>query len=505
MSFFDCINSKSGVNNFFEEFLYWDGVSNHLGNHRYQVKKTGKNGVRHLSRVTDKKVTASRVCLTVIKVAACFSIVLPAMALIAKLILRQSGSKKIIAKNTSQPAKKKAPVVSVAPTVRTVKKTVASAGNQLIKELKASYPKATIKKGEERKNFALKLGELGRDFHYQLCVGKNTALPDFGREKLVYDFVDDKEVLFVVDPDPNSRECGDSAELNIMDQKTIPYLKNILEEGFRSGHKIIAVRIATSQHALTLALSDTGEFKLIDSMFGSSRYTRFVQDLQNTLNQSEIMSKTGKPITFEGEVVATQLQKGGGDCTRYSSLYAYQIMKEKDLNAYKKVNGAFEQGLLKKFSDVNKIDNATPIENARHVDYKDSVRPFMRSWLTHIRLNIDDISDIDLEKLADTSMFAIREDGYMRAVDYKKQWNTHYENMYYTSDTGNQYIKDLADFSIKELKVKDITPEAGKVTYLFFSPESKQPKLMTLNKNQPLFKNLNGKVKNMTQTLKLDN
>ena len=61
---------------------------------------------------------------------------------------------------------------------------------------------------------------------------------------------------------------------------------------------------------------------------------------------------------FNGKYINTKLQVGNSLCVRFAGLYLHQIIKEGDFNAYKKVNGAFKDKMLKSLQDINKIDNA---------------------------------------------------------------------------------------------------------------------------------------------------
>lgn len=83
--------------------------------------------------------------------------------------------------------------------------------------------------------------------------------------------------------------------------------------------------------------------------------------MTNALNHAKIKDASGKVIEFKGKYVDTGLQLGGHHCIKFAELYRFQIAKDKNLDAYKKVNGAFYDQQLKAFEDIEKISQAQEI------------------------------------------------------------------------------------------------------------------------------------------------
>jgi len=152
-------------------------------------------------------------------------------------------------------------------------------------------------------------------------------------------------------------------------------LTDTLQAAFVTGKEMVIVRLGTNIHAVLGVFSVTGEFKLIDSM--SSQVINH-KELENKLNQAKITNKNGNTLAFHGDYINTRIQKGGNTCLRISTLYAYQIAKRRDVNAYQEVNGAFLQGRLNTFEDHARIDGASRKKTVSTTPA--SYAKFMNSW-----------------------------------------------------------------------------------------------------------------------------
>lgn len=174
---------------------------------------------------------------------------------------------------------------------------------------------------------------------------------------------------------PDFKEGGHSINYPA-DTNKLTSIIEALRAGFVLGHPIVGLMLSTSRHQLMGAFRHDGQFYIIDSMGGSSVN---VDELAGQLNNAQIADQNGSPIVFSGKNIGTRLQKGGNDCIRLAALYLRQILKENDLDAYQKVNGAFVDGLLEKFEDIEKIDSARKISLVEPVMDRNRDR-FMLSW-----------------------------------------------------------------------------------------------------------------------------
>ncbi|MBA2369690.1 MAG: hypothetical protein H0V82_11795 [Candidatus Protochlamydia sp.] len=153
-------------------------------------------------------------------------------------------------------------------------------------------------------------------------------------------------------------------------------LKKILASAFGLGKQMVLVPLVNSVHCITAGFCSDGTVKLIDSMNSS---ILDVDDLINQLNSEKIKNVDGHSILFHGEYVNTNIQKGGNQCIRFSTLYCYNMAKKRDLNAYEEVNGAFASGNLKIFDDYKQMDGGSRIADMKPFSI-DIYLEFMRSW-----------------------------------------------------------------------------------------------------------------------------
>ncbi len=176
---------------------------------------------------------------------------------------------------------------------------------------------------------------------------------------------------------PRLAESGAGYDIRYpADELELDSVIDSLRAGFVLGHSMVGLMLSSSGHQIMGAFRDNGEFYIVDSMGGGIINA---QKFADALNQAAILDKKGFPIKFFGRSIGTRLQKGGNDCIRLAALYLRQILKDNDLNAYQKVNGAFVDNILQRFEDIALIDTA------RKIDIVESIidtqrHQFMYSW-----------------------------------------------------------------------------------------------------------------------------
>ena len=104
-----------------------------------------------------------------------------------------------------------------------------------------------------------------------------------------------------------------------------------------------------------------------------------LSSLTAALNAADIRDAKGNKIDFQGEYINTHLQKGGRECMRFSTLYAYQIAKKRSRTLYQEVNGAFAAGKLHTLTDLDQIDGSIPLKDASNVPTQ-NYKTFMNHW-----------------------------------------------------------------------------------------------------------------------------
>ncbi len=186
-------------------------------------------------------------------------------------------------------------------------------------------------------------------------------------------------------------------------EKEVQNLSEGLRAGFTTGKILTVLLFSTPGHTVAAAFQADGQFQVIDSM-GSK--TIDVDKLSEKLNQAKIKDAQGHEIQFSGKYINTKVQYGGHECIRFATLYAYQIAKERNLSAYKKVNGAIETGLLKRFEDCRKISEVTKEIEEVNSSSREKYHKFMSSWAYRTQnLTLDDWKKMSLEDLS-SSYFA---------------------------------------------------------------------------------------------------
>lgn len=161
-------------------------------------------------------------------------------------------------------------------------------------------------------------------------------------------------------------------------------LINAIKDAFSKGKKWAVFRISNDRHSECAAFDDQGNFVIIAGMSGIHTINKF-EGFKEKLNAPGIQDESGKPINFLGKYVDTGLQRGGHHCVRFAEIYRYQILKEKRLEAYKKVNGAFCDKKLCTFEDIEKISearelNVMPQPTAQN-NWEETQYAFLLSWM----------------------------------------------------------------------------------------------------------------------------
>lgn len=180
-------------------------------------------------------------------------------------------------------------------------------------------------------------------------------------------------------------------------------LKKYLQAAFMTDKEIVVARLSDGEHATCVAFKSDGTFKIIDSMSGrSSDITAFTKEINSSPPQ--IKDANGKPIQFRGEFHLTQAQQDTDACLRFSTLYAYQMAKENDLNGYQSVNAAIQANKLQKFEDFRHIDPShsfSEFDVVRDMNSLQNIQSFLKSWgHRSLSCNFDDIYSIPVSDLS---------------------------------------------------------------------------------------------------------
>jgi len=217
----------------------------------------------------------------------------------------------------------------------------------------------------------------------------STVQPDYKLANLPLKLQNDPYTLFLPDV------------IHPANAEEVKKLTDTLQAAFTIGKEMVVVRFGTNMHAVLGAFSITGEFKLIDSM--SSQVINH-KELENKLNQAKISNKNGNFISFQGDYINTRIQKGGNTCLRISTLYAYQIAKRRDMDAYQEVNGAFLEGRLNTFEDYACIDGASSRKKTV-TTIPASYTKFMNSWAYRsYGYTVDDWRQLPLSDLTNEAL-----------------------------------------------------------------------------------------------------
>lgn len=263
---------------------------------------------------------------------------------------------------------------------------------QFLKDQWAHYKLAI--NGEGVQSLGMKLGTLhlynmrerGNEF-------MSNQLPDARMTQPLTQFENDPDVFVI--PDPYFVKTRDPSPL-LDNEENIQQLVKTANAAFLTGRKLVVGRFVSNTHAYVLTVTNTGKVTVIDSMRNQSVD---LTPIVRAFNQFPFKLVNGIQPHFEGKIINTHLQKGGSDCTRFATLYAYQIAKEKDVEAYQTVNGAFMEGKLKTFEDYTKITGSKRVADATAVS-EEKTKPFCQSWVyRNIGFKQDNWEDMTIQEL----------------------------------------------------------------------------------------------------------
>lgn len=199
-------------------------------------------------------------------------------------------------------------------------------------------------------NYEFCLQELDWELtHKNSMTLRTTNDPDFTDEykiKFVETFKDNPEIFY-------------AKNTALIDEK----FTSDLSKAFSEGKKLAVFKIHKMGgfHTECAAFDHKGNFVVVGGLPGHPIIDN-IEHFADYLNGANIKDGSGNPITFSGKYVNTRLQRGGHMCVRIAELYRYQIAKENSLDAYKKVNGAFYEGRLQSFEDIETIEQAIEID-----------------------------------------------------------------------------------------------------------------------------------------------
>lgn len=226
--------------------------------------------------------------------------------------------------------------------------------------------------------------------------------PDKFEGNIIRSFESDPKVFFIPSEYYSNTNTKHDTELshknNLNRNEGINTLKDILIAAFATNKELVVGRFGNHFHAITVAVKSNGEFRIIDSMLDNAVN---LDNIINQLNDASIKDSQGKKIHFTGTYINTRIQKTGSECMRFATLYAYQIAKKRDLDAFEEVNGAFAHGQLQRFEDYSTIDGTHRMRDASSLS-PEHYLPFMQSWgyrALGFRVNRwQDITMSDLER-----------------------------------------------------------------------------------------------------------
>lgn len=356
-AFFDAIKYKpASLASFAESYFFLEGISGRLGFRRFSVLSKADHSFM-LQRAPKTNFHAKDLLKTILKVISYLSIILPALILAIKATFRLRHSFRLAAQPINL--------------------------NMLWKDYKGLHV------FERTLHTGLQLVENEKSMKREGERGTCSSPEQHPRANPLLSFENDPAVLF--------------APLREIDlEKDMLNLQEILKAGFAAGRQMIGILIGNSKlhHMAAAVFCSDGRFRVIDSICGHSVD---MAKLTRSLNAARIPLSNGCPIKFQGDFINTHLQKGDNECKRFATLYLYQILKTRDLNAFEDVNGAFAEGMLKRFEDHEAIRPSKRLRDASSVPSA-SYQSFMLSWVHRCKgLTIDRWQDATLREVVSNS------------------------------------------------------------------------------------------------------
>lgn len=367
-AFFDAIHyGKAPLATFAENYFFLEGISGRLGFHRYSVlSKT--NHTLSLQLLPSARIQAKDLLQTILKIISYITLILPAVIFAVKGAFRLKHSF-TIAKLTLPP--------QAHPDARKAQ--------LFLDDLWKGYKKLRVDDGNVRPLFS-RLREIEDEKNNGGRDGCSITPGQDPMGNLLRSFDSDLEVL--IEP----------KVYRLDKQEDIQSLLEVLKAAFATGRRLVGVQLEhpTYPHALAAAVSNDGHFRIIDSC---SDVSVDMNKLTQQFNAACIPDSAGRPLKFQGEFINTHLQKGTNECIRFATLYLYQILKKRDLNAFEEVNGAFADGKLKRFEDYATIGSSRRLRDASGVPAA-SYEPFMLSWAHRCKgLSVDRWQDVTLQDI----------------------------------------------------------------------------------------------------------
>ncbi len=335
---------------------------------------------------------------------------------------------------------------------------------------------------------------------FQHSDGQSVIKSDAELANLLLKFEHDSEVFFIPDMyylDPINSSLSNSS---YTDQNFV-FLKNNLTNAFAAGKKIVVARLSNNVHAVTAAFKADGTFQIIDSM---SHNTISILKLTNVLNEAQIKNFNGEVIHFQGKYITTHLQKGGVECQRFATLYAYQIAKTKDFDAYQDIHGAFANGSLQQFEDYDKCNSDNRMQDASTVK-STSYRAFMDSWAYRSvglpkkweELTLQDFQNL-LSKIScksQVSAFCIKQNTFIEVSIDSFPNDNNSEKMELCIKSGadvQQAIPINNDFDFESTVLDSLIPKDAKTKFIILhNSKTNQIQFYRINSNEKLLRKVN--------------
>ncbi|MCE5317420.1 MAG: hypothetical protein LLG04_08705 [Parachlamydia sp.] len=361
-AFFDAITYRAApLQSFAESYFFLDGISGKLGFRRFSVLIKTKRAFS-LQPLPQANIRAKDLLKTTLKVISYLTLILPTLMLAIKAVYRLKNSFHLPKDRESQIFLDK-----------------------LWKDYKEQHGNG------KNLRVGLLLIEHEKKDHSNEKPGTLSNPERHPRANPLLTFENDSEALF-----------APSKEFDLEKKTDMQRLQKVLKAGFASGRQMVGLRIGHTKldHAVAAVFCRDGRFRVIDSICDCSVDMAI---LTQQLNAARIPGSHGRPIQFKGDYVNTHLQKEGNHCTHFATLYLYQILKKRDLNAFEEVNGAFAEGKLLRFEDHASIGSSKKLRDASSIA-KTRYLPFMLSWIHRSKgLTVDRWQDVTLEEVVKSS------------------------------------------------------------------------------------------------------
>ncbi len=516
LHFFDCVKKTlPSFGNLFEDYFYLDSISNKVGCRKFSYVTGKQNEI-----VEEKKHTSNwkSVSLNVVKVVSYLTLIIPAIMLIGKAINREVNHFQDLHEIENPTAKKTDEVcqkviadtdevddfgddVALPKSNATIART---APPKTSPENRIDNSKTNISSNEDPKEW----------LEEQWTQYKETLPPDEVFLIALRKVRDEKEARSDAATAPDTgfaiqiiEECRNFPNVTYAVREGFAstgkkdYTKDLVEwlrMSFAAGNKLLVCvgnargAFSIHNHALAFACTSDGNFRFVDSMMSSSENVKYITKL---LNKAQIRDASGKVIHFKGDQVCTNIQRGGHDCARFATLYAYQMAKKCSLDAFEEVNGAFLSGKLKTFEDYANIDGKTKVRDVGGKVKAEDYESFMKSWVYRSQgLKVDRWEDLTipevLQRTQITGNFGYYSFAKGKFPDYMSNVCSDVEgermNFWYEDGHGTKkQIRTLEDIKNIPLETKALPADLTKVTLESLFPNDDRKHLLFFEKDKP--------------------